>query len=194
MIKKEEKEYVKQSKTQDSFRGITDKQDIEKVLWIASKSNSRRKRNCMFLNKEEEEVSHLWSAWSSWTLRHWLQETWGATFSFPLSLGMAAVLSETLPSGPLAINNCKDACASSLQESNSLHFASALCAGQSFPAPRHPGRVGLLDKPPQAAPRDRLGGSSHCWALGQVCKLVWAWHCKPEVSWLGSKTVQVLDK
>lgn len=32
MIKKEEKEYVKQSKTQDSFRGITDKQDIEKVL------------------------------------------------------------------------------------------------------------------------------------------------------------------
>lgn len=68
MIKKEEKEYVKQSKTQDSFRGITDKQDIEKVLWIASKSNSRRKRNCMFLNKEEEEVSHLWSAWSP---GHW---------------------------------------------------------------------------------------------------------------------------
>lgn len=41
---------------------------------------------------------------------------------------------------------------SSLQESNSQHFASALCAGQSLPAPRHPGRVGLLDKPPQQHP------------------------------------------
>ncbi|RMC11636.1 hypothetical protein DUI87_11758 [Hirundo rustica rustica] len=34
-----------------------------------------------------------------------LQETGGPTFSFPLSSGMAAVLSETLTSGPLAINN-----------------------------------------------------------------------------------------
>lgn len=37
MIKKAQKEGVKQGKTWDSFWGITDKQDIEKVLWIASK-------------------------------------------------------------------------------------------------------------------------------------------------------------
>lgn len=94
-----------------------------------------------------------------------LQETGGATFSFPFS-GMAAVLSETLPSGPLAINNrrmpVRAAFRSQIHSTLHQHFV----LGR---ASLHPGTLGeggcwtsLPKQHPGTAPRDRLGGSSHC--------------------------------
>ncbi|KAF2982937.1 hypothetical protein EK904_005872 [Melospiza melodia maxima] len=75
--------------------------------------------------------------------------------------GMAAVLSETLPSGPLAINNCRmpvrAAFRSQIHCTLHQHFVLGRASLTQAPWER-----GLLDKPPQAAPRDRLGGSSHC--------------------------------
>lgn len=66
--------------------------------------------------REEEEwhidlnrigVRHIWSAWSSCVLKQGLQEAEGATFSFPLSSGLVAVLSETLHSELSVINNLR---------------------------------------------------------------------------------------
>lgn len=91
-----------------------------------------------------------------------LQATGGATFSFPLSSGMAAVLSETLPSGPLAINNrrmpVRAAFRSQIHSTLHQHFV----LGR---ASLHPGTLGeggcwtsLPKQHPETAPRDRLGG------------------------------------
>lgn len=126
-----------------------------------------------------------------------LQETGDATFSFPLSSGIGALLSETLPSGPLAINNCRMPARAVFRSQIHSTLHQHFVLGR---ASLHPGTLGewgcwtsLPKQHPETAPRDRLGGSSHCWALEQLCELVWAWHCKPEVSWLGSKIVQVLE-
>lgn len=48
-VRRGQKEGIKQSKTQESFWGINDKQDIEKVLQIALKCNGRRKGNNMLI-------------------------------------------------------------------------------------------------------------------------------------------------
>lgn len=96
-VRRGQKKHVNKSKTPESFWGIAEKHDIEKGLL---KCNRRRKRNGILI-----WVRHLWGAWSSWALRQRLQEAQGATFSFPLSSGLVAVLSETLRSGLSAINN-----------------------------------------------------------------------------------------
>lgn len=188
MIKKGQKESVKQSKTHDSFWGITDKQDIEKVLWIASKSNRRRKTNCMFIWTKRRKkwaygVPGLPGHWDSDCRRPEVQP-----FLFPSPQGWQQCYPRLCPLGLWLLITTGCLC----EQPSGVKFTalciSTLCWAE-LACTQAPWESGATGQASPAAPRDGLGGSSHCWALGHAHELVWAWHCKPEVSWLGSKIV-----
>ena len=176
-VRRGQKEGVKQSKTQESFWGITDKRDIEKVLWIALKCNRRRKKWGTY------RVPGLPGSWGSACRRPEEQ-----SFPFPSPQGWQRCYLRLCPLGRwlLITAGCHCTQPSGVKFAalriSTLRWAELACA-------QAPWVSGAAGRASPAAPRDRLGGSSPLLSSGQARELVWAWHRKPEVSWPGSKIV-----
>lgn len=159
-VRRWQKESVKQSKTQESFWGISDKQDIEKVLWIALKCNRRRKGNSMLIWTERRKK------WGTYRVPG-LPGNWGSDcrrpeeqpFPFPSSRGLQRCYLRLCPLGRwlLITTGCL------YEQPSGVKFTalriSTLCWAELACA-QAPWVSGAAGQASPAAPRDGLGGSS----------------------------------
>lgn len=155
-----QKEGVKQSKTQESFWGIADKQDIEEVLWIALKCNRRRKQNNMLIWTERKKkwgiygVLGLLGNWGSNCKRSEEQP-----FSFPSPQGWWWCYLRLCPLGCWLLITAGCLCKQPSGVKFTVLRISTLCWAELARA-QAPWVSGAPGQASPAAPRDELGGSS----------------------------------